>query len=139
MSSPFDALDAALSHAVLAAFGETEQAMLRPVARSAYAVAASDPSRPARPVRGIFSAAPVETQPKGNAVGGEWSGSTRFSSSAAEFWISAADVAAIPYRIATGDRIEFPGRAGSPAYSVADLHQTSAGDLNLILALGDAE
>lgn len=132
MSSPFDALIAQADAAAMASFGETQDAMLRPRTRSEFAEGA-DSLRPARPIRGVFSDAPAEALPKGNATGAEFKGVTRMSVQKAEFWLSPAVVAAIPYRIATGDQIEFPARPGAPVYAVSDLHETNAGDLNLIL------
>lgn len=135
MPSPFDALDAALSGAVLSAFGETVSATLRPRTRSEYAVAA-DPARPERQLRGVFSAAPDDPKLRGAAMGAEFSGGTRLSVTLAEYWVAAADLAALPYAIKPGDALVFPGRAGSPVYSISDLHQNETGDVNLILTAG---
>lgn len=133
MSSRFDALDAALSRAVLSTFGETVAATLRPWARSEF-VEGEDATRPARPIRGVFTEAPSDAPLKGRATGAEFAGTTRLSVSVAEFWIAAADVAALPYQIKTGDRLELPGRPGAPRYSVSDAQTTDTGDINLILA-----
>lgn len=136
MPSPFDDLAADLSAAVNEAFGETVAAMLRPRVLSQYSGRTADPSRAARQIFGIFSAGAAEEKMAG-ASRGEFAGSTRMATRACEFWLSAAAVAGIPYRIATGDLIEFPGRAGEPAYSVASIHASDLGDINLILTVED--
>lgn len=132
MSSPFDGLDGALSRAVLSTFGETVAATLRPWARSEF-VEGPDPTRPTQPIRGVFTEAPNDARLKGATAGAEFSGVSRFSVSLSEFWIAAEDVAGLSYRIATGDRLSFPGRPGAPLYSVSEAHDTDNGDLNLIL------
>ncbi len=132
MPSPFDALDAAISGAVLSAFGESVAASLRPRTRSDFAEGA-DSSRPVRPIRGVFSSAPAEVKPQGNASGGEFAGATRLSVALAEFWIAAADAACIPYAIRQGDHLALPARPGSPVYSVADIQRPETGDINLII------
>ena len=135
MPSHFDALDTAISGAILSAFGEKVAATLRPRTRSEYAVAA-DPARPERQLRGVFSAAPDDPKLRGAATGADFSGSTSLSVTMAEYWVAAADLAALHYAIKPGDALSFPGRAGSPVYSISDLHHNETGDVNLILTAG---
>lgn len=135
MPSPFDALDTALSGAILSAFGEKVAATLRPRTRSEYAVAA-DPARPERQLRGVFSAAPDDPKLRGAAMGSEFAGVTRLSVTLAEYWVAAADLACLPYAIKPGDALAFPARPGSPVYSISDLHHNETGDVNLILTAG---
>lgn len=136
MPSPFDAMDADLSAAVMDAFGETVAATIRPRVLSQYRGRTADNARPVRSLAGIFSAGPQVEQMKG-ASSAELAGSTRMATRACEFWVSAANVAALPYRIAVGDLIEFPGRAEEPAYSVARIQPSDLGDLNLLLVVED--
>lgn len=136
MPSPFDALDAALSGAILSAFGEAEAATLRPRTRSEFAEGA-DSLRPDRPIRGVFSEAHDTAQLRGAAMSAEHSGVTRLSLQMAEFWLPASEIAALPYAIRQGDRLVLSGRAGSPAFTVSDIQRTDTGDLNLILVTGD--
>ena len=136
MPSPFDNLDGALSRAVMGVFGETVAASLRPRTISEYADGA-DPDRPARDIRGVFTEAHDVAQPRGAAMGSEFSGVTRIAVHQAEFFITAADLAAVPYAIRQKDRLAFPGRAGAPVYSIADMQRGDTGDLNLLLVSGD--
>lgn len=136
MPSPFDALDAALSRAVMSAFGESEAAVLRPRTRSEYADGA-DPARPDRPVRGVFTESHGEEQLRGAAMTAEHRGVTRLSVQMAEFFLPASEVAAIPYAIKQGDRLALPSRPRGPVYTVADIQRADTGDLNLILATSE--
>ncbi|MBY0400954.1 hypothetical protein K2X89_11705 [Myxococcota bacterium] len=136
MSSPFDALDAALSRVVMDRFGETEGALLRPRTVSQYAGRAADPARPETTICGIFSAGPGDAPIRGNSTG-EFAGTTRLASMSVELWLPAGEVAAIPFEIAVGDLIELSDRAGAPVYSVARVQKTDLGDANLILVRED--
>lgn len=111
--------------------------MLRPWTRSEFADAA-DPDRPARQIRGVFSAAPEQSDMKGRTKGASVTGVTEFAVVACEFWVPAAEVAALPYDIRTGDRIQLTGRPGAPIYSVSVPQAYDTGDINLLLALEDA-
>lgn len=136
MSSPFDALDAALSGAVMSAFGETVAATLRPRTRSDFAEG-DDTSRPARQIRGVFSEAAADPALRGAARGADLSGVTRLSVQMAEFWVPASELAALPYAIRQGDRLAFSGRAGAPSFTISDRHFDEAGNVNLILATSE--
>lgn len=135
MASPFDALDELVSSAVQTAYGEA--AILTPRVSSQYAQRSTDEDRPATNVWGVFSAGPGESQIKGQAAGGEFSGSTRFHVMRAEFWMTAGQVAALGFAPAKGDKISFPGRDGSPVYSVAAIQHTDMGDTAFILVRED--
>jgi len=135
MASPFDALDELVSSAVQTAYGEA--AILTPRVSSQYAQRSSDQDRPAANVWGVLSAGPGESQIKGQATGGEFSGSTRMHVMRAEFWMTAAQVSGLGFAPAKGDKIAFPGRAGSPVYSVAAIQHTDLGDTALILVRED--
>lgn len=86
---------------------------------------------------GVFSAGPVDQQLKGQARSGEFAGTTRLESSSSEFWISRAKLATVGFAISKGDAVSFPGRCGSPVYSVAAIQRTSQGDVALILVIED--
>ncbi len=135
MVSPFDALDELVSAAVETAYGEA--AILTPRVSSQYLQRSADGSRPAANVWGVFSAGPGESQIKGQASGGEFSGSTRMQVMRAEFWLTAAQVSALGFAPAKGDRIAFPGRAVSPVYTVTAIQHTGLGDTALILVRED--
>ena len=135
MASPFDALDELVSSAVQTAYGEA--AILTPRVSSQYVQRSTDEGRPATNVWGVFSAGPGESQIKGQATGGEFSGSTRMHVMRAEFWMTAAQVSSLGFAPAKGDKIAFPGRAGSPVYSVAAIQHTDLGDTALILVRED--
>lgn len=135
MSSPFDALDAELSRAVMGTFGETIAAQLRPRTRSEYAEAA-DPDRAARNIRGVFTEGHADAQLRGASTGAEFTGATRLSVHMAEFFLPASELALVPYEIRQGDELAFPSRPGAPVFSVSDMQRGDTGDLNLILAIG---
>lgn len=137
MPSPFDALVSAADQAVMGVHGETVAATLMPRLRTQYAARGTDPARPSTTLRGVFSEAPGVDQIKGQAAGGEFTGTTRLASAAPEFWMPASQVAALAYAIAPGDLLTFPGRAGAPAYSVSHVQPSGLGDLNLILTRED--
>lgn len=136
MPSPFDALDGALSRAVMSAFGESSDATLRPRTRSEY-VEGADLSRPDWPIRGVFSESHDTAQLRGAAMNAQQSGVSRFSLHAAEFFLPAEVVQAMPYAIRQGDKVAFPARPGQPVYSVSDMQRTDTGDLNLILTTAE--
>jgi len=135
MASPFDTLDELVSSAVQTAYGES--AILTPRTSSQYVQRAADEDRPAANVWGVFSAGPAESQIKGQATGGEFSGATRMHVMRAEFWMTAGQVAGLGFAPGKGDRISFPGRPGMPVYSVAAIQHTDMGDTALILVRED--
>lgn len=135
MASPFDALDDLLSSAVMTAYGEA--AILRPRSSSQYAERSADADRNAVNVWGVFSAGPGDAQVKGQATGGEFAGTTRLNVMKAEFWISKDQATALAFRPAKGDAVIFPGRDGSPVYSIAAIQHTNAGDMAFILVRED--
>jgi hypothetical protein len=53
------------------------------------------------------------------------------------FWVSAAQAAELGFRPAKGDLLRLPGRCGSPSFTIAAVHPTSMGDLNLLLVRED--
>ena len=135
MPSPFDDLMADVDASIMDAFGETEEATLRPRLNSQYAARATDPARPEQGVCGVFSAGPEVTELRGVAKH-EFAGTTRLSSMSAEFWLAPEQVAALGYEIAVGDLIEFPCRGGA-RYSVSAIQRTDTLDRNLILSAED--
>ena len=135
MASMFDDFDAVLSEAIGGAFAEP--ALLRPRLSAQYAERAVDPDRAEVTVHGVFSAGPVKDDLRGQARGGQMSGTTKLASTAAEFWIAKAQVDALSALPAKGDTITLTSRAGSPVYAISAAHHTDMGDLNLILVQED--
>ena len=133
--SIFDDLDALTSAAVKDVFAEP--AHLRPRLSAQYAERAVDPDRAEVTVHGVFSAGPVKDDLRGQARGGQMSGTTKLASTAAEFWIAKAQVDALSALPAKGDTITLTSRAGSPVYAISAAHHTDMGDLNLILVQED--
>ena len=133
--SIFDDLDALTSAAVKDVFAEP--AHLRPRLSAQYAERAVDPDRAEVTVHGIFSAGPVKDDLRGQARGGQMSGTTKLTSTAAEFWIANSQVDALTALPAKGDTITLTSRAGSPVYAISVIHHTDMGDLNLILVRED--
>lgn len=135
MASPFDDLDRLLSATVLTSYGEA--AILRPRTASQYAERKADANRNAVNVWGVLSEGPGQDAIKGQAVGGEFSGTTRFNVLKAEFWVSAEQLASLGFAPAKGDTISFPGRPGAPVYAVSAIQHTNMGDTGLILVRED--
>ena len=129
----FDDLDAQVSGAIDAAFGEV--AVLRPRVSAQYAERADDQSRPIATVTGVFSAGPAETPLKGSSAGGGFSGGTRIVSQSAAFWLSAETVRSLVDRPQKGDALTLTGREGAPVYALSQVHPSDMGDLTLILVL----
>ena len=135
MTSPFDELDAAMSAAMITAYGEV--AVLRPRVRQQYVERAADSDRNAVQVWGVFSSGPFEQQLKGQHIGNENQGGMRFGAARSEFWMSAAQIAEIGFEPAAGDLLELPGRPSEPAYAVSFVQRTDRGDINLSLVRED--
>ena len=133
--SAFEALDVGLSAALFEAFAEP--AHLRPRRSTQYAERAVDPDRAEVTVHGVFSAGPVKDDLRGQARGGQMSGTTKLGSTAAEFWIAKAQVAALTALPVNGDTVTLTSRTGSPVYAISAVHYTDMGDLNLILVWED--
>ena len=135
MSTLFNDLDAQISGAIDAAFGEV--AVLRPRVSAQYAERAEDPSREIATVTGVFSAGPAEAPLKGGSAGAAFSGGTRVVSQSAAFWLSAETVQSLVDRPQKGDALTLTGREGPPIYALSEVHPSDMGDLSLILVLED--
>jgi len=133
--SAFEALDVGLSAALSEAFAEP--AHLRPRSSAQYAERAPDPDRPDVTLHGVFSAGSAQDDLRGQARGGQMSGTTKLASTAAEFWIAKAQIAALTALPANGDTVTLTSRAGSPVYAISAVRHTDMGDLTLILVRED--
>lgn len=131
MPSPFDDLHDEISGVIVDEFGET-RAQLRPRINSEYKGRIADPARDIVLVYGVFTYVPADEKIGGSAQG-EYSGPTRLATSAAEFWMSAASLALLPYEIAVGDLLVMLDRPNSPAFAVSRMQPSHMGDVNLIL------
>ena len=135
MPSPFDALDAAASSAVVAVYGE--QAILRPRRSEQYVERTVDTDRNGAIVSGIFSARPTSFALHGQARGAELDGTTRVNAARSEFWVARGQAEALPFRPVKGDLLTFPGRPGSPTYAISAIQPTSMGDMAFLLVRED--
>ena len=135
MTSPFDDFDALACGAALEAFGEV--AVLTPRRSGQYVEAPVDADRMSVKLRGVFSALAAQSDLRGQARGGEFTGASRLLAEQTAFWIAAAQVEELGCRPAKGDLLKLPERCGSPAYAIAAVHPTSMGDLNLLLVRED--
>lgn len=133
--SLFNDLDAHTSAAVKAAFAE--QALLRPRMSTQYAERSADPDRPEAMTYGIFSAGPAQEDLRGQARGGQISGTTKLSTAAAEFWIAKPQIDQLPWLPITGDAVVLTARSGHPSYSISRVATSDLGDLTLILVQED--
>ena len=135
MATAFEALDETLSAALSSAFAEP--ALLRPRVSTQYAERSADPGRAESTTYGIFSAGPAQEDLRGQARGGQMSGTTKLSTTAAEFWIAKAQVDALTALPITGDAVVLTARSGQPIYAISRVATSDLGDLTLILVQED--
>ena len=135
MSLSFNELDAALSDAASSVFAEP--ALLRPRVSTQYADRNADPDRPETITYGIFSVGPAQEDLRGQARGGQMSGTTKLSTAAAEFWIAKPQIDQLPWLPITGDVVVLTARSGQPSYAISRVTTSDLGDLTLILVQED--
>ena len=133
--SLFNDLDAYASDAVKGVFAEP--AILRPRVSKQYAERSADPDRPQAMTYGIFSAGPAQEDLRGQARGGQMSGTTKLSTAAAEFWIAKPQIDQLPWLPITGDAVVLTARSGQPRYAISKVAPSDMGDLTLILVRED--
>lgn len=133
--SLFNDLDAHTSAAVKAVFAEP--ALLRPRVSTQYTERSTDPDRAATVTYGIFSAGPAQEDLRGQARGGQMSGTTKLSTAAAEFWIAKPQIDQLPWLPITGDAVVLTARSGQPIYAISRVATSDLGDLTLILIQED--
>lgn len=133
--SLFNDLDASASAAVKAVFAEP--ALLRPRMSTQYAERSADPDRLEAMTYGIFSAGPAQEDLRGQARGGQMSGTTKLSTAAAEFWIAKPQIDQLPWLPITGDAVILTARNSQPIYAISRVATSDLGDLTLILVRED--
>jgi hypothetical protein len=133
--SLFNDLDAHTSAAVKAVFAEP--AVLRPRMSTQYAERSADPDRPEAMTYGIFSTGPAQEDLRGQARGGQMSGTTKLSTAAAEFWIAKPQIDQLPWLPITGDAVVLTARNSQPIYAISRVATSDLGDLTLILVRED--
>lgn len=135
MSFSFNELDAALSDAASSVFAEA--ALLRPRMSTQYVERSPDPGRPEAMTYGIFSAGPAQEDLRGQARGGQMSGTTKLSTTTTEFWIAKSQIDQLPWLPITGDAVVLTARSGQPIYAISKVATSDLGDLTLILVRED--
>ena len=135
MATAFEALDETLSATVSRAFAEP--ALLRPRVSTQYAERTADSDRAATVTYGIFSAGPTQEDLRGQARGGQLSGTTKLSTAAAEFWIAKPQIDQLPWLPITGDAVILTARSGQPIYAISRVASSDLGDLTLMLVRED--
>ena len=135
MSWSFYELDAALSDAASSVFAEP--VLLRPRVSTQYTERSADPDRPEVITYGIFSAGPAQEDLRGQARGGQMSGTTKLSTAAAEFWIAKPQIDQLLWLPITGDAVVLAARSGQPIYAISRVALSDLGDLTLILVQED--
>lgn len=135
MATAFEAWDDTLSAALSRAFAE--RALLRPRMSTQYAERSTDPDRPEAMTYGIFSAGPTQEDLRGQARGGQMSGTTKLSTTAAEFWIAKPQIDQLPWLPITGDAVVLTARNGQPIYAISRVATSDLGDLTLMLVRED--
>ena len=133
--SVFNDLDARTSAAVKGVFAEA--ALLRPRVSTQYVERSADPERPEAMTYGIFSAGPAQEDLRGQARGGQMSGTTKLSTAAAEFWIAKPQIDQLPWLPITGDAVVLTARSWQPIYAISRVAPSDLGDLTLILVRED--
>lgn len=133
--SLFNDLDARTSAAVKGVFAEP--ALLRPRVSTQYAERSADPDRPEAMTYGIFSAGTAQEDLRGQARGGQMSGTTKLSTAAAEFWIAKPQIDQLPWLPITGDAVILTARNSQPIYAISRVATSDLGDLTLILVRED--
>lgn len=134
-TTAFEALDEDLSTALSSAFAEP--ALLRPRISTQYAERSVDPDRPEAITYGIFSAGPGQEDLRGQARGGQMSGTTKLSTAAAEFWIAKPQIDQLSWMPITGDAVVLTARSGQPSYAISRVVTSDLGDLTLMLVRED--
>ena len=134
-TTAFEALDETLSAALSSAFAEP--ALLRPRVSTQYTERSTDPDRAATVTYGIFSAGPAQEDLRGQARGGQMSGTTKLSTAATEFWIAKPQIDQLPWLPITGDGVVLTARSGQPSYAISRVATSDLGDLTLILVRED--
>lgn len=135
MVTAFEAMDENLSAALSSAFAEP--ALLRPRVSTQYAERSADPGRAATTTYGIFSACSAQEDLRGQARGGQMSGTTKLSAAAAEFWIAKPQIDQLPLLPITGDVVVLTARSGPPSYAISKVATSDQGDLTLMLVRED--
>lgn len=135
MATAFEAMDETLSAALSSDFAEA--ALLRPRLSTQYMERSPDPDRHEAMTYGIFSAGPAEEDLRGQARGGQMSGTTKLSTAAGEFWIAKPQIDQLPWLPITGDAIILTARSGQPIYAISRVATSDLGDLTLILVQED--
>lgn len=133
--SLFNDLDAHTSAAVKAVFAEP--VLLRPRISTQYAERSADPDRAEISTYGIFSAGPAQEDLRGQARGGQMSGTTKLSTATAEFWIAKPQIDQLPWLPIAGDALVLTARSGPPIYAISRVAPSDLGDLTLILVRED--
>lgn len=135
MPNIFDDLDAAVTAAVADVFGD--MAVIHPrLAASEYSNGQPDGTRPQRTVTGIFSSGPDTEKYSGQSRSAASSSAAR-STQSCTFWLSAVQLATVPYAIAKGDRIVISDRPAE-TYKVSAMHPTDMGDIEFLLTIEEA-
>ena len=135
MATAFEALDETLSAALSSAFAEP--ALLRPRMSTQYAERSADPNRPEAMTYGIFSAGPAKDDLRGQARGGQMSGTTKLSTAATELWIANPQIDQLPWLPITGDAVILTARNSQPIYAISRVATSDLNDLTLILVQED--
>jgi hypothetical protein len=133
--SLFNDLDAHTCAAVKAVFAEP--ALLCPRMSTQYAERSADSDRAATVTYGIFSAGPTQEDLRGQARGGQMSGTTKLSNAATEFWIAKPQIDQLPWLPITGDAVILTARNSQPIYAISRVATSDLGDLTLILIQED--
>lgn len=114
-----------------------ENAVLVPRLRAQYSGKGADPERTEIEITGVFSGEPKHEDLSGQRRG-EFVATSRAASMSSEFWLSADDVAALPWRPRKGDAIKLTDRPDEPVYAINWAAPEDGGDLTLHISIEGA-
>lgn len=120
--SAFDDFDAEISAIVEAEFGDV--AVFSPQISGEFTASQADPSRPQRSLTGVFSSGPVSERAYRGEKPGSGAAHERFAQSAT-LWVSAANIATLPYDLAPGDAVAVRGMK----FTISEMMATDRGDI----------
>ena len=131
MVAPWGRLDALAGRAV--ARLHSEAVTVLPSLKTPYAEAASDPARPSKAIRAMFTQEFTVEDLRGQRLKGEFAGVGRAALGATCLQILSDVYGGLGYALRSGDRIALSGRTGSPTYAVSAVHPIDGGDVLIVL------
>lgn len=116
-----------------------EPVQLLPRVGGQYAARKADTARSPVELSAVFTGEGEQSPPGGSRLRpAHFKGTSRATMMAANLWLSAEQVAALPWRPRAGDQVVLSARQPVETYAVSALEPNDLGDLVLVLVLEDA-